>query len=429
MATITKETNLVIGIDPGYDAAKVCVNGVLTTIPNNVLDITGHASDFLTLGDKRANDFVLSRYIPDKEYLVGGFARKSIMEKSVRTDEMVKYQMMDSYQRFQTKDFEVNFMTVMGVAIINYIKRAKKTNMGSALDFARNQETGITRVTGFNQMRVIVGVALPNDSVDESWIYIKNFLVGKHKYIVEMSDGVYELEYEVEPNHTMPASQVICAFLGLTSDDNGVMIPNNDTLKKLPALVIDGGYKTMGIFMLTKALKVAQAESNTEFAMGNVHKRVAARLQKEYGRTNIEAFSIPSILENEGGHVNYIVPAKDGGKPKTASVDVNRLVAEEEAALCAEFIDYLNKEFEDLLDVKQIVTTGGTGAAYYNHINAYMEEERNHLSGSVVLTDYEFFGKPLDPVFAIAVGMYKNLQNQIRKAPVRKPNNNTGNNQ
>lgn len=423
MATINREENLVIAIDPGYDSAKVCVNGVLTKIPNNVLDITGHSSEFLTLGDKRESGFVCSRYIPDKEYLVGEFARKSIMERKVRSDEMVKYQMMDSYQRFQTKDFEVNFMTVMGIAIINYVKKAKKSNFGSVLDFKKIPETGKIKVTGLNMLRVIVGVALPNDSVEESWIYIRNFLVGKHNYTIEMGDGIYELEYEIEPTHTMPASQVICAFLGLASDDNGVINQNSPILRKLPALIIDGGYKTVGIFMLTKANKVAEAESNMDFAMGNVHKRVAYRLQKDYGRENIEAFTIPSIIENDEGIVNYIIPAKDGSKSKMASVNINELIAEEEYALCKGMIDYLNEKFEDLVDVKQIIITGGTGAAYYNHINAYMDEERNLLSDSLVLTNYDFLGKELEPVYAIAVGMYKTLQNQIRKAPTRKANN------
>jgi len=178
--------------------------------------------------------------------------------------------------------------------------------------------------------------------------------------------------------------------------------------------VIDGGYKTVGLFMLTQAQKVSEAESNTEYAMGNVHKEVAKLLREDYGR-DIEPYQIPYILNEEGGKINCLVTEADGTQT-VETVDVQEMVLASEEALCEKLIAYLNEKFDKLLDIKQIIITGGTGSAYYNHISNYMKEKRKNLKDSVILTDYKFKGKAIDPVYAIALGMFKTLEDQLTKA-------------
>ena len=92
---------------------------------------------------------------------------------------------------------------------------------------------------------------------------------------------------------------------------------------------------------------------------------------------------------------------------------MQKMVLEQERKLCDGLIDYLNTKFEDLLDVKQMLITGGTGAAYYKHISSYMKEKRGHLEGKVLLTNYKFQGKEIEPVFAIAIGVYKTIRYQV----------------
>ena len=207
----------------------------------------------------------------------------------------------------------------------------------------------------------------------------------------------------------MALSQAVCALLGAASDDEGYEDENSKVLEKLPVLVIDGGYKTVGLFKLTTIKMVDEAESNSDLAMGTVHKRVADRLQHEYGRTNIHQFSIPAIIDDPhtNGEINY---EKDGN---TATVNIANLLGEECDKVCDELIAYINQKYEGLLDIKQILITGGTGAAYYSRIMEYIQEHKSHLVNNVILTNYKFLGAQIDPVFAIAVGMYKTLLNQI----------------
>ena len=403
-----KTREIAIGVDPGYDSTKVCINGVLIKVPNNVVDITGHAEDFLTLGEKRAPGFLSSNYVPGKQYLVGELARKSVRERENRERFLNKTEIMDSYDRFETIDFEVNLMTVIGYALVEYAIMSLKYNWKPEMKVVYDETEGVYRLPDLKNYRIVIGVALPNDANDVAWPNIERMVTKHHNFDIETADGRWNIAFDVPNGHCTHASQVICALLGIASDDQGAIGKDSEILKNLPTVVVDGGYKTVGIFMLTQAHKVSAAESNVDFAMGNVHKEVARSLRDDYGRTNIEAYQIPSILEEDNGIVVY--KGKEGG---TEKVQIKDMILEKEKELCNGLINYLNDKFEDLLDVKQIIITGGTGAAYYHHISAYMNDKRGHLQDKVLLTDYPFNGKNIEPVYAIAVAMYKFLRHQL----------------
>lgn len=405
--------DILIGLDVGYDATKVCINGVITKIPNNVLDVTGHSKEFLSLGDQRTGGYICSYYVKDKEYIIGELARKSVNEKNAKAGELIKQQVNDSNQRFSTLDFEANVMTVIGVALIEYAKATMKNQWKPSYFIKEDNEPGRYIIPDLAKARIIVGVALPNDYVNAVWPDISRFLIKSHKFEITTQDGTFTLDFKIDPGHAMAESQVKCALLGTVSDDSGEMIEAMSLLNELPLLVVDGGYKTIGNFLLTKALQVSQAESNEDYAMGNVHKEVAKILQEKFGREDIEAFMIPSILENDNGKV--IGKDKDNNNA-VIEVDLRKIVKDIQKKMCEGLIEYLNSKFNELLDIKAILVTGGTGAAYYEPICSYVQKNRGYLENKVYLTDYKFYGKQIDPVYAIAVGMYKILRHQVNKS-------------
>lgn len=411
------QNRIFIAVDPGFHSTKVVVNGVLFKVPNSTVDITGQAKNYLSLNNNRkASGYILSHYIPEKEYLVGELARTSSMESAVRDMQAERHGMMDGVGRFHSTEFEVHLMTCIAMGLIKYAEES--------IDKCLQPRIDIKDPSALKNAQIIVGVALPNDWVNDAWPVIQKFMTNKHSFMVETELDKYSLDFQIEPGKSMALSQAICALLGVSSSDDGRQLKNCDVINNLPCIVIDGGYKTAGIFELTKALKVTAAESNTDYAMGNVHKNVASILNTEYGRSNIHDFQIPEIIENEDGKINYLEEGPDG-KKQSKSVDVKLLVKQEEEAICKQLIEYLNEKFDNLLDIKEVVITGGTGTAYYEHIKKYLHEERGHLAGHVILTKYDFLGRTIDPVYAIAVGMYKTLKNQFH-ALLRQASNTEG---
>lgn len=411
MATYQPDYTLAIAIDPGYDATKVVINGLMFTIPCNVCDVTEFIDRKAMVGERKAG-FLLSHYIQGKKYLVGEEARKLMLEKQMRDLQVVKESMSNSFERFSMMETEINMMTAIGMALVLYSEHTKKRKQQPILDIlpGDDEKTRKHNETELGRFNLVIGVALPNDAVEDVWPTVDKKLTGTHEFAFETADNYYHLKFNIpEKEHTMALSQAVCALLGAASDDEGYEDENSKVLEKLPVLIIDGGYKTVGLFKLTTIKMVDEAESNADLAMGTVHKRVADRLKTEYGRNNIHQFSIPAILEDPHTH-GEITYLKDGS---TAVVDIRTLLEEESEKVCDELIEYINKKYENLLDIKQILITGGTGAAYYNRFMEYIKEHKAHLVNNVILTNYTFLGKPIDPVYAIAVGMYKTLLNQI----------------
>lgn len=95
----------------------------------------------------------------------------------------------------------------------------------------------------------------------------------------------------------MTFSQALAAFMGLVTDDNGKIDYDSEYFKHLPTLVIDGGQKTVGIYVITATLQIELAESNTIFAMNNVYEKVVQTIKDDCGRNDIEIYNIAEILK------------------------------------------------------------------------------------------------------------------------------------
>ncbi len=409
MATYKQDYNLVIAVDPGFDSTKIVINGIMFSVPNCAVNITGKVNSIL---GARKSGFLLSHYIDGNEYLVGREARKLMLQQDARESRLKKKDVMDSYLMFTTQDFEINLFTIIGLALVKYSEYSKKKDIKPALDLQPGDSDDIINKnrSELKRFSMIIGITLPTDSVQEAWPSVKQKLLGAHKCDIETDSGFYGLSFTVEPGHVLVLPQATAALLGAACDDEGYEDDNSAILSKLPVLVIDGGYKTIGLVKLTTIKMTDQAESNTDFAMGNVHKRVAERIRNEYGRKDIYDFSIPSILEDQTGNSEIVYVNEEGN---TDSINVMQLVREEAKKLCDELIDYINTKYENLVDIRQILVTGGTGAAYYEHILEYVKGHRKHLETNIILTDYDFLGKKINPIYAIVVGMYKVLLNQI----------------
>lgn len=63
-------------------------------------------------------------------------------------------------------------------------------------------------------------------------------------------------------------------------------------------------------------------------------------------------------------------------------------------------------------DVENMFITGGTGIAYYPHIKKYMAE--HHGLTKVVLTNRADDGSEISPMYAIVIGLHKQLKNRYK---------------
>lgn len=402
MAKIEQNYNLVIAVDPGFSDTKVVINGVMFKIPRALVDVTGKTGNFI-IGAKQPG-YILSHYIEGRDILLGEQAKALITVPEYKEQRRNMEVILNSYERFSTDDSEVTIMTAIGLALINYAEYSKKKNIHPEIDINKP-------LTG-TPFKIYVGVALPNDAVEDKWGSVKKYLTGHHVFSIETEDGEYDLDFTIEKKNLMSNSQVISAFIGCIADDDGKI--SEDVLKdvyrkKLPALIIDGGYRTIADFLFTENYMAEGASSNTKYAMAVIYERAAAYIRETYGRNDVNADDIIQHLDTDG----TIVCEKDGN---TESVDIKPIVEKFKDEICQEYVEHLNRKYNKLLDVKQIIVVGGTGAAYYSFLVKYINEHKKHLKDAVTLTDYMFIGRNITPEFAIVVGMYKSILAAIRNA-------------
>lgn len=392
--------NLYVSVDVGFSGSKVTINGITFTIPNAIVDITNRDKFIAGIHKK---DFICTTYVENKKNLVGAQARMLQMEPEYKKQMETKQQIMDSYDKFTTVDSEVHLMTCIGMALIKYSEYTKENKIKPEFDYAQH----INDKESMFKIYIILGY--PNDIYSEVYAYVKPTIAKRHQFNIETENGDYNLDFTINPNRTMTYSQALALFMGLILDDNGNMRKDRHYLEMTPAIIVDGGQKTVGIYKITSNMQISMDESNTDFAMNNVYEEVVENIRNLYHRKDIELYNIEEIIKNKDGVLVY----HDADTDTTKMVDLKPMFEECRKKICQEFIAYLNQKFNNLMDVKQIVIGGGTGAAYYDEISDYVDNHRQHISDHVSLTSYEFNGKDIDPSYAVSVGLYKILRREI----------------
>lgn len=396
MATVTqKEQNLVIAIDPGFDSSKVVyTGGGMFKVPKEVVDITGKDKAFL--GPKQEG-FLKISLLKGKEHLVGSYATKYIHEAGGEESEE-RLAHADTFATFETADSEISLKAMLGLALVHMAEE------GNTCLNLITQSDG-SKTINMNGAKVYVVVTLPHDAEDKEWAYVDRYLSTQQTFSIETMNCVYNIDMKTAYN--THSSQVISALLGAISEDEGGINMLSEIMQsnRLPAIILDGGYKTLGRFKLTSVRSVDGGESNTTFAMRNIYERVVATLKSEYGRADMTVAGLKACLAGDG-LVAYI---KDG---KGETVDARVILEKEIRTVCEELIAELEGKYNNLLDIKTILVTGGTGSVYYNCLSEILEKKYSWIK--VILTDYEFYGEKISPEFAIAIGAFKATSHIIK---------------
>lgn len=406
MATTTDNYDIVISLDIGYNKTKVTVNGLIFNVPSDIVDVTGKDN---YIGNIKKAGYIASTYIHDTKHLIGEQARMLLGEYEYKQQQFDKVDIMNSYDRFSTQDAETHLMTCIGLALIKYTEFQKRQkclcpNLDEPILVRKNEGNEERK----DDWKIFVILGYPHDVYRRIYNAVKPNICRRHTFSIETEDQIYNLDFEIDGGKVLSYSQALAAFMGMISSDDGEIEPSNEYLKKVPCIVIDGGQKTMGIYKISSNMQIGQDSSNTQFAMNNVYERVVEEIHEKYGRPDIEVYNIVGILENDHG----IITAYDAEDDSTKEVDITEMVDKYEREVCSELIDYLNENFNRLVDYKAIFVAGGTGAAFYDQLEEYITTKRENIT--IYLADYEFLGKKIRPDQAISVGLYKIAKHLIR---------------
>lgn len=376
------QNQLFVSIDPGFDNMKVIANGQHYKFPFNAVE-----TDERKMSDYgRRDGFILYKDESGTTWRVGQYARGLIFDNKEQQEQAEKMRGFYTEERFTSNEFMVGLRTALAMAI----NKAGLYDCQASLD-----------------IRLIV--ALPHSCRAKFSSTIVGATAGKHSFFMRFDDSQEKsYRFTIQESNVYTISQTIAAILGETSDDNGNI--NEEKffyLSNGPTLVIDGGYYTVGLVPVSRGGSVddARAESDTGHAMKMVNVAVEQEIANQ--RPDIKHYSIEYLLTQDDGRVRYL----ENGKART--IDLAAIRSEKIQEVCAHFAGYLDKKYNNLLDFKYVLVTGGTGACFYQQLLTYYKEASIMDEEHMMLTSPVINDKPLPIEFSIAAGAYKGLLGKI----------------
>ena len=369
--------SLYIAIDPGFDSLKVIANGIVFKFPFNVVETDERKMSDYAL----RNDFLLYKSPLGTTYRVGQYAREMLFENKRSSEDGM--QNFYTEQRFISDSFSVG----LNVAIALSIVKAGLYLQQDTLD-------------------IHLIVALPHACRNQFASTIIGKASGLHEFNLRCGTHAEQsFSFSISSDHIKTVSQTIAAILGETSDEYGnIDAEKAHYLTEGPTLVLDGGYYTFGMVVVSRGGSVDDTltESDTTHAMKNVNLQITSAIASV--RPDIKHYAIEYLLSKEDGKLRYM---KDG---HAEVLSLPELRTEKQREVCADFIQYLNQKYNNLLDVKYVLVTGGTGACYYHQMLQYYTQAGIMDKSHFLLTTSSLREKTFSIEFSIAIGAYKGLK-------------------
>lgn len=373
---------LLIAIDPGFDSMKVIANGRHFKFPFSAVE-----TDERKMSDYGGrNGFILYKDAHGATWRVGQYARTLMFEhKDPEEDKMRNFY---TEERFISAEATVGLLS----AIAKAIEIAGLYDRQTDLD-----------------IRLIV--ALPHGVRNKYASTIIGQLAGDHKYYMTFGNGEERpFRFTIKEGNVMTVSQTIAAILGETSDDDGnINEKKYFYLSNGPTLVIDGGYYTVGLVPVSRGGSVddSRAESDTTHAMKNVNLAISREIAQQ--RPDIKHYTVEYLLSQGEPSIRYM--NKEQGK--VVSIDLASIREKKMQSVCASFLRYLDKKYDNLLDFRYILVTGGTGACFFKQMLEHYKASGLMDEEHMLLTAPTIAGQSLPIEFSIAAGAYKGLRGKI----------------
>lgn len=380
-------------IDSGFSGGKIVVNKKIIYIPFIYKNDTGTERIGTSLP---SNPDYVRCYTNGEEYIIGKYAQVNAAGDKYNSTNKATLGRFFTMDRFEMKEFEIVLKAVIGYGLIQYEELTKN-------------DKEPFRVSELADYKLIVGIAMPHSENETRWEGgVREVLCKEHKFDLYVGGiGTVTIQFHLNYNEVFHNSQAYCVYFCQFVDDEGYETEDAEDYK--PILFVDCGFHTVGNYVLDNDDSVKQAESDTTYAMKNVNESVAEKLRDK--DPSITAIRVESIISTQKGKLKY----KDEKDGKVKEENITELWEAEVQKKADELVGYLAKQHNDFIDINSIVIAGGTGNHYYPYFKAWEEKKFESLKGKIILADRGFDGEKIDPVYAVAVGLYKNMVNEFER--------------
>lgn len=380
---------VVFSYDPGYDGSKVTINGEVFSIPKKTVKKIGN--EYESMGNLEG---IYEIGMKEGTYLCGPNIMILVDDNDdfhTRFDKGAEQS--GNYSYFATNEFKANAFASIAIAMI------------------KAEKEGLVDISKLDKADIHYVIELPHTALESMAKTVGNLLLGENEFTFRGNIDGEDIEKEFtltitkEDDHFLVMSQVLACLFGYITNEDGEEI--EELKNEYPALVIDGGYYTVGDFAISETMAISGAESKTEYGMMKVDEIVAERINKEYG-TSYKAYDMENLFKKEGGII--IIPKNISKSGKNEQKDCNKIREKATEEVFKEYLAYLEEKHNYFTKMKQILFGGGTGEIYYNLFQKVADDYPNITAK---LVTYTLDGKEITPREAISAGGYKMLLNRL----------------
>lgn len=376
---MAKPNKIIAILDPGFSGCKIVINGQTYNIPFAFQDITDKEDGFK---HSESSSLFVRSLIGDRTYLFGDLALAYMRNPKNMKNKNAETEAFYSMDRFGTDIFNSAAITMMAYALLLYTE---------------DEKNGVT-LEDLKTIPVIMGATLPQQNYEEYLPTVSEKFKKTHDINILRGSSTENVTFTVKRFYGN--GQALSALNKELANDDGSENVNSPYYSKVPLLIIDAGYKTVGIVEMDESYQVTYSESNTSMAMKNINDAVADQLRAF--DPDINGYEIDALYEKKKS-VRYY----DEQDHVTKEISVVEPRDKELANMANKLMTYLEDKFARFRRIEGILVAGGTGKEFHPHIKEYISTRYAHLAETTLLADSPFQGEECDPVFAVAVGMYK----------------------
>ena len=206
-----KRQKIRIAVDPGFSSIKVICEGIIFSIPCDVIENTGKENNFLS--DKKDNYAAIQVF--GKTYIIGEYARKLLLENNRQRQQDLEYGVLTDFERFGTTNFEVSMMTAIGMGLVKYCELSQKKDLDRKISVDQLKDCDIYLAIAIPHAVYAEGAGGPAGLIRER-------VYGHKAFTLELAEGSYALEFDIKQDCAYKMqSQVIAALLGALYDEDG----------------------------------------------------------------------------------------------------------------------------------------------------------------------------------------------------------------
>ena len=367
-----------IAVDIGYSGTKIMAPNLIACFPSFAIQVTG---SMLNLSTDDPTMILYRDCANGKIWKVGKCAQDTISPQDPDTASMAIY----GRQRYFDPMFTVIARTALGIA-------TRENKFGSPKGKKIYLETG-----------------LPNSYIRSDTPLVKEVLATPGSFDLRIGCGSWEhFDIAIPESNIFVMPQPMGTLLSVSTKNDGTSVAEAADFYKSSVLICDPGFGTMDCFSL-KGSEMNGVETFDSLGMKQVLVETSNALFEQY-HVEIPVPAMQKYLES--GYITQFDRATRSGK----NIDFANTLEQCNKLVADRAIDKIAELYNNLLEYRYMILTGGTGEAWYQYFTDAFKGIPNltiipgnmNTDGMMNQTD------PLPFIFSNVRGYYLYLQHKFQ---------------